>query len=82
MVPKESTRPQDSVVRSDFGSKSYDFRGSNASDKLTRLSRSRKEDYKYNLFSALDEPGNTGCANGCFHSNEIIASRVDNNPWK
>jgi hypothetical protein len=70
------------VVRSDLGSKCYDFRGSTASDKATRVSRSKKEEYKYNLFSALDEPGNTGCANGCFTSNEFVASRMNANPWK
>ena len=53
-LPKESNSGQsESVFRSELGSKSYDFRGSAVSER-TRLSRSRKEEYRYNLFSILD----------------------------
>lgn len=32
----------------------------------------------------LDEVGNTGCGSntGCCNSNEVIASKLDSNPWK
>ena len=60
----------------------YDFKTSSVSEKNTRKSRVRRDDYKYNLFSVLDEPTNTGCKTGCCHSNEIVASRINNNPWK
>lgn len=64
-----SSRPGDSFIKSDFGSKSYDFRVSTASDKASRSSRLKKDEYKYNLFSIIDEAGNNGCKNGCFHGN-------------
>lgn len=63
-------------------SKLYDFRSSTLSDKIARNTRKSKEEYKYNLFSALDEPGNTNCQSGCCHTNEIIASKIEYNPWK
>lgn len=59
-------------------SKMYDFRTSNSSFKDIR----RRDNYKYNLFSVIDEPGNLGCQSGCWHSNEIVASKIDSNPWK
>jgi hypothetical protein len=62
--------------------KLYDFKSSTISDKIARNTRKSKDEYKYNLFSALDEQGNTNCQSGCCHNNEIIASKIEYNPWK
>ena len=73
-----------STVRSgnDNHSKLYDFKSSTLSEKVTKSTRKSKDGYKYNLFSALDEPGNTNCQSGCCHSNEIVASKIEYNTWK
>jgi len=54
------------------GVKSYTFdrkmrnsRNNNRSELIAR----KKDGYKYNLFSMLDEPGNTGCRTGCWVNN-------------
>lgn len=62
--------------RNENNSNFYDFRASKVSDKSNKISRKSKDEYKYNLFSALDEAGNTNCRSGCFHSNEIVASKI------
>jgi len=47
----------------------YDFKQSNVSTEgISRVRRNRDE-YKYNLFSLIDEAGNNGCHNGCCSSN-------------
>ena len=69
--PPVGTYPGPSQLNSgsELGSKVYDFKGSAASEKTTSLSRRSKDEYKYNLFSMLDEAGNNGCRTGCCHSN-------------
>jgi hypothetical protein len=64
-------------------SKVYDFKQSNAGSEssILRSKKSGREEYKYNLFSMMDEAGNNGCKNGCFGSNELIASRIGSKAW-
>ena len=64
-------------------SRAYEFRQSGASgtSSLLRMKKA-KEDYKYNLFSMLDEGGNNGCSGGCCGSNEVIAPKIHKRAWK
>lgn len=41
---------------------------SSGENSLIKIRRD-KDEYKYNLFSLIDEGGNNGCRNGCFGSN-------------
>jgi|JI10StandDraft_1071094.scaffolds.fasta_scaffold546235_2 hypothetical protein len=53
------------------GIKPYQFKDKMKSSRSSsRIQfRGRDDDYKYNLFSLIDEPLNTGCRGGCFSSN-------------
>lgn len=47
----------------------------------SKLRNKKKNEYKYNLYSMLDEPLNNGCNTGCFSNNEFCASKIPNHQW-
>jgi hypothetical protein len=65
------------------GVKSYRFdKKMTGSKNRSELQASKKGDYKYNLFSILDEAGNQGCkAGSCRMGNEIVAPRRNKVQW-
>ncbi|CAM5999940.1 unnamed protein product [Sphagnum balticum] len=65
------------------GPRVYNFKHIRVDSEFPALKTKKlKEQYKYNLFSILDEAGNNGCRNGCFAGNEIIASRLRGKSFK
>ena len=88
---KTNKAPQTSRSVSQFGGsgvKSYKFDKKLISGReanRTELQARKKGDYKYNLFSMLDETGNKGCKSGggvgCWVDNELVAQRRNKTQW-
>jgi hypothetical protein len=78
---KHPTENQRSERKQEADVRAYGFRQSTVGREDSALWVG-KEEYKYNLFSLIDEGGNNGCKNGCFGSNEIFAPKISSNPWK
>jgi hypothetical protein len=63
----ENKQPISNSQSSDV--RAYGFRQSTASKEDAGLWTRKDREYKYNLFSLIDEGGNNGCKHGCFGSN-------------
>jgi len=63
------------------GVQPYKFKQDLLSEGSRIQSKLKKKEYKYNLFSLLDEIGNNGCSAG-LSENELCAPRRTHTEWK
>jgi hypothetical protein len=68
--PSDSSKPT-----TPFSPRKYQFKQSLRGSE-TRQINGGQDEYRYNLFSVVDEGCNSSCHRGCCADNEIIASKV------
>jgi hypothetical protein len=70
-----------SKVAAPFSPRKYQFKQSLRGSE-SRQAAGGQDEYRYNLFSVVDEGCNSSCHRGCCADNEFIASKVQGRGWR
>jgi hypothetical protein len=75
--PSEATKLPTSAA----SPRKYQFKQNLRDSQSRKHKDTGKDEYRYNLFSVVDEGCYASCRQGCCADNEIIASKVQERAW-